>query len=161
LPHLEKLYLFQAFEEAKEIEGVNEIFLQSKVGDIITDPTNNIEKSGHIIITADTLEKAESIFEKAKQVIHFESDSYYSLTEKSINQTARNKFGKDICWVCKVCDGTDCASGVPGMGGVGKMETFKDNSIALGEYKILPRYIRESVNPIPIGLYSGNNFKHL
>jgi isopentenyl diphosphate isomerase/L-lactate dehydrogenase-like FMN-dependent dehydrogenase/biotin carboxylase len=142
-----KIVSISGIEKAKEIDGVNEIFLQSKVGDIITDPTNNIEKSGHIIITAETLNKAEKIFEDAKQVIHFETDSYYSLTEKSINQTARNKFGKDICWVCKVCDGTDCASGVPGMGGVGKMETFKDNSIALGEYKILPRYIRESVNP--------------
>lgn len=142
-----KIISISGIEEAKEIEGVNEIFLQSKVGDIITDPTNNIEKSGHIIITAETLEKAEKIFEQAKQIIHFESDSYYSLTEKSINQTARNKFGKEICWVCKVCDGTDCASGVPGMGGVGRMETFKDNSIALSEYKILPRYIRESVSP--------------
>ena len=124
-----KIVSISGIEEAKEIEGVNEIFLQSKVGDIITDPTNNIEKSGHIIITAQTLDKAEEIFEKAKQVIHFESDSYYSLTEKSINQTARNKFGKEICWVCKVCDGTDCASGVPGMGGVGRMDPNLDWSL--------------------------------
>ena len=154
-----KIVSISGIEEAKEIEGVNEIFLQSKVGDIITDPTNNIEKSGHIIITAQTLDKAEEIFEKAKQVIHFESDSYYSLTEKSINQTARNKFGKEICWVCKVCDGTDCASGVPGMGGVGRMETFKDNSVALGDYKILPRYIRESVDPNLDWSLFGKNFQ--
>lgn len=154
-----KIISITGIEEAKEIDGVNEIFLQSKVGDIITDPTNNIEKSGHIIITAESLEKAEKIFEQAKQVIHFESDSYYSLTEKSINQTARNKFGKEICWVCKVCDGTDCASGVPGMGGVGRMETFKDNSIALSEYKILPRYIREGVIPKVEWSFLGKSFQ--
>ncbi len=142
-----KLVSISGVEEARDIEGVSEIFIQNKVGDIISDPTNNIEKSGHFIITTSSLKECEEIFEKVKNVVRFETDSYYSLNEKLINQTARQKFGKDICWVCKVCDGTDCASGVPGMGGVGKMETFQDNSKALKEYTILPRYIRDQVNP--------------
>ncbi len=142
-----KLVSISGVEEARDIEGVSEVFIQNKVGDIISDPTNNIEKSGHFIITSTSLKECEEIFEKVKNVVRFETDSYYSLNEKLINQTARQKFGKDICWVCKVCDGTDCASGVPGMGGVGKMETFQDNSKALREYTILPRYIRDQVNP--------------
>jgi isopentenyl diphosphate isomerase/L-lactate dehydrogenase-like FMN-dependent dehydrogenase/biotin carboxylase len=142
-----KLVSISGVEEARDIEGVSEVFIQNKVGDIISDPTNNIEKSGHFIITTSSLKECEEIFEKVKNVVRFETDSYYSLNEKLINQTARQKFGKDICWVCKVCDGTDCASGVPGMGGVGKMETFQDNSKALREYTILPRYIRDQVNP--------------
>ena len=142
-----KLVSITGIEEAEEIEGVNDIFIQSKVGDIISDPTNNIEKSGHIIITTNSLKESEEVFEKVRNTIRFETDSYYSLNEKIISQTARQKFGKEICWVCKICDGTDCASGVPGMGGVGKMETFQDNSRALKEYSILPRYIRENVSP--------------
>ena len=142
-----KLVSITGIEEAEDIDGVNEIFIQSKVGDIISDPTNNIEKSGHVIITSNTLKESEEIFEKVKNTIRFETDSYYSLNEKIISQTARQKFGKEICWVCKICDGTDCASGVPGMGGVGKMETFQDNSRSLKEYTILPRYIRENVTP--------------
>lgn len=141
-----KLISISGIKEATKLDGVNEIFIQSKVGDTITEPTNNIEKCGHIIITKNSLEEAEKVFEEAKEIIKFETDSYYSLNEKVINQNARIRFGKDICWVCKICDGTDCASGVPGMGGVGKMETFQDNIKAFKEYSILPRYIRDNVN---------------
>lgn len=142
-----KLVSITGIEEARDIPGVNEIFMQSKVGDIINEPTNNLDKSGHVIITGNSLEEAEKIFTEVRKVISLESDTYYSLTEKSIQQTARQKFGRDICWVCKVCDGTDCASGVPGMGGIGRMETFQDNYKALKEYTVLPRYIRENVTP--------------
>lgn len=121
--------------------------MQSKPGDIIKEPTNNIDKSGHVIIVSDTLKEAEQVFEKVKQTIQFEVDEQFSITEKEIADQARIRFGKDICWVCKVCDGKNCASGIPGMGGVGLMESFQDNHEALAEYKILPGYIREHVNP--------------
>lgn len=140
-----KLLAIKGVEEAKKIEGVCEIFIQNKPGDIIKEPTNNIEKTGHIIISANDLKSAEEIFQKAKEIISFESDDSFSLTEKEIQQNARNRFGREICWVCKVCDGTDCASGVPGMGGIGNMFTFQDNSFALKEYSILPTYIREGI----------------
>jgi len=140
-----KLISISGLEEAKKIPGVNELFFYNKIGDIISEPTNNIEKSGHVIITADTLEEAEKIFQQVKNTIQIETDNYYTLNDKIISQTARQKFGREICWVCKVCDGTDCASGVPGMGGVGRMETFQDNTKALKEYTILPQYIREPV----------------
>ena len=153
-----KLVSITGYAESKNIDGVNEIFIQSKIGDIISDPTNNIEKSGHVIITSDSLDSAEKIFEVVKDTLRFETDSYYSLSDKIINQTARQKFGKDICWVCKICDGTDCASGVPGMGGVGRMETFQDNSRALKEYTILPRYIREQVSPDTTYKFLNKNF---
>ena len=153
-----KLVSISGVEEARTFEGVSEVFIQNKVGDIISDPTNNIEKSGHFIITTPSLKECEEIFEKIKNVVRFETDSYYSLNEKLINQTARQKFGKDICWVCKVCDGTDCASGVPGMGGVGRMETFQDNSRAIKEYTILPRYIRDQVTPNTSFHFLGKQF---
>ncbi|MDX1957573.1 MAG: alpha-hydroxy-acid oxidizing protein [Leptospiraceae bacterium] len=142
-----KLMQISGVEEAKKINGVNEIFIQSVIGDIIPEPTNNIEKCGHIIATADSLSEAEEIVSRVKQVVRMETDSFYSLSEKVINQNARVKFGKEVCWVCKICDGTNCASGVPGMGGVGKMLTFQDNTIALKEYYIKPTYIRDSISP--------------
>ncbi|BDA78353.1 glycolate oxidase [Leptospira kobayashii] len=142
-----KLIQISGLEETKKIDGVNEVFLQSKPGDVIKEPTNNIDKSGHVIITADSLSEAELIFEKVKKTILFEVDELFSISEKEINDSARQRFGKDICWVCKVCDGVNCASGIPGMGGVGRMETFQDNYTALQEFQIVPRYIRDHVIP--------------
>ncbi|WP_039947954.1 alpha-hydroxy-acid oxidizing protein [Leptospira fainei] len=141
-----KLLAIEGFEEAKKIDGVTDIFLLHKIGDIIPEPTNNIEKTGHVIITADTLSDAEKIFDSVRATVRFTCDELYSVSDKEIAQNARIRFGKEICWVCKVCDGTDCASGVPGMGGVGRMLTFQDNINALAEYAILPRYIREHVH---------------
>ncbi|MDF3820221.1 alpha-hydroxy-acid oxidizing protein [Leptospira sp. 96542] len=142
-----KLLSISGIEETKKIDGVCEVFIQSKPGDIIKEPTNNIDKSGHVIITADDLETAEKIFSKVQKTISFAVDENFSITEKEINDQARLRFGKEICWVCKVCDGTNCASGIPGMGGVGRMESFADNHIALQEYSILPSYIREHTIP--------------
>lgn len=142
-----KLLRVLGCEAAKEIPGVEEIFITKKAGDMIEKPTNNIHKSGHVIIAADSLQAAEEIFTKVKDLIRFESDDIYSVDEKSIAKQARKRFGKSVCWVCKICDGKDCASGVPGMGGVGKMKTFQDNTNALSEYSIVPSYIREHVSP--------------
>ncbi|PJZ85676.1 alpha-hydroxy-acid oxidizing protein [Leptospira harrisiae] len=142
-----KLISIGGVEEIKKIDGVSEVFIQSKPGDIIKEPTNNIDKSGHVIIVANNLKDADLVFEKVKKTIRFEVDEQFSVTEKEINDQARIRFGKDICWVCKQCDGSNCASGIPGMGGVGRMETFHDNSLALSEYSILPGYIRDHIVP--------------
>lgn len=142
-----KLLSVSGIEETKRIDGVNELFLQSQVGDLIKEPTNNIEKTGHVIITRDSLEECESVFRKVNDTLQFIVDDVFGVSEKEMLQNARNRFGKEYCWVCKVCDGTDCASGVPGMGGVGLMNSFQDNSKALAEFQILPRYIRENVVP--------------
>lgn len=144
-----KLLKVEGVEAARKIDGVNEIFILNQPGDVIVSPTNNIEKTGHAIITADSLDEAESIFEKVRSTVKFESDEIYSITEREIQQNARARFGKGVCWVCKVCDGKDCASGVPGMGGVGRMLTFQDNFKALQEYSILPSYIRDPIQANP------------
>lgn len=142
-----KLLKIHGVETAKKLDGVNEIFIQSKLGEIIKEPTNNIEKTGHVIITSDSLEDCETIFQLVQSKIQFEVDDVFSVSEKEMNQNARIRFGREVCWVCKLCDGSDCASGVPGMGGIGKMETFQDNAKSLSEYQILPQYIREHKIP--------------
>jgi isopentenyl diphosphate isomerase/L-lactate dehydrogenase-like FMN-dependent dehydrogenase/biotin carboxylase len=143
-----KLLGISGVEEAKRMEGVSEVFILSSPGDMIKEPTNNIEKTGHIIINGDSLLECEEIFRKASNLIQFEVDEVSGIVEKDMLQNARQKFGKEICWVCKICDGSDCASGVPGMGGVGAMKTFQDNSVSLSEWQILPSYIRTHVQPI-------------
>ncbi|TGK09976.1 ATP-grasp domain-containing protein [Leptospira fletcheri] len=150
-----KLLSIEGLDEAKKIDGVADIFLFHKIGDIIPEPTNNIEKTGHVIVTADTLSQAEKIFESVLSTVKFGSDELYSISEKEIAQNARARFGKEICWVCRICDGTDCASGVPGMGGVGRMRTFQDNIKALEEYSLLPRYIRDHVSASPAADFLG------
>lgn len=150
-----KLLSISGVEEAKRLDGVNEIFIQSQPGDIIREPTNNIEKTGHVIITRDTLEECEETFSQLNQIIRMDVDEVYGITEKEMHQNARLRFGREVCWVCKVCDGKDCASGVPGMGGVGVMETFRDNSRALEEYQIMPSYIRENITPITASEFLG------
>ncbi|UOG39048.1 alpha-hydroxy-acid oxidizing protein [Leptospira noguchii] len=154
-----KLISIDGIEETRKIEGVNDLFFMNKVGDIIQEPTNNIEKTGHVIISADTLDQAEAVFEKVKNTIRFTCDELYSISEKEIQQNARLRFGKEVCWVCKVCDGTDCASGVPGMGALGKMLTFQDNINVLREYSILPKYIREHTLALVETQFLGKKFR--
>lgn len=98
---------------------------------------------------------------KSKNTIRFTCDELYSVSEKEIQQNARLRFGKEVCWVCKVCDGTDCASGVPGMGALGKMLTFQDNINALREYSILPKYIREHTQASVEAHFLGKNLEPL
>lgn len=142
-----KLISISGLERARKIVGVKEIFIHHQPGDMIVQPTNNLEKSGHVIIEAQTLKQAEQIFTEVQECIEFKIDDIYSVNEKSIAMQARKNFGRDTCWVCKICDGKDCASGVPGMGGVGKMLTFQDNINALREISIQPSYIRENIIP--------------
>ncbi|MCB1158248.1 MAG: alpha-hydroxy-acid oxidizing protein [Leptospiraceae bacterium] len=142
-----KLLSIRGVEEAKKLPLVNEIFIHNQPGDIIKAPSNNIEKSGHVIITADTLEEAEKALKLVRETIEFVSDPLFSIDEKLIAKNARRRFGKETCWVCKICDGTDCASGVPGMGALGQMLSFQDNIKALREYSIQARYIRENIEP--------------
>ena len=59
-----------------------------------------------------------------------------------INQAAREKF-KKICYVCKSCDGKDCPTGVPGMGGAGTGSSFRRNIQALKKYKVITRLIHD------------------
>ncbi len=133
-------------DQALKIPGVNEIFLNIETGDSIKVPKSNVEKSGNIIITADTLKAAETIFIKCMNTLQFEIDKTPELSMDLIKQKAREKF-KKICYVCKSCDGYDCASGVPGMGGTGSGASFKRNNDALKKYKITTRLIHDARQP--------------
>lgn len=133
-------------EEALKIPGIAEIFINVKPGDKVKKPTSNVEKAGHIIAVADTLEEAEDAVRKCKEMIHIEICDESELSMDTINISARERLRK-VCYVCKQCNGKDCASGVPGMGGAGSGASFKRNSEALLNYKINTRVIHDVTNP--------------
>ena len=119
--------------------GLQHLFCNFKNGDIVGNLQNNIGKVIHSVIYAPDLVAAEKVFSELKAELPVTSVTP-TYNARAMAKTAREKFDNDFCWVCKVCDGGYCASGVPGMGGRGEMNSFRDNIHALGEYKIAPAY---------------------
>ena len=154
-----KIVSLTGLEEMKETKGVEEAVFTRKVGDLLPQPTSNIDKVGHVVVCAPTLGEAEAAANDALSKAQILMDESYSVDWKRIEEQARLRFGEQVCWVCKSCDGNNCASGVPGMGGVGRMNSFLDNSKALAEYKIVPRYIRKQIQADPAFELFGRKFE--
>ncbi|HOP62162.1 MAG TPA: alpha-hydroxy-acid oxidizing protein [Spirochaetota bacterium] len=133
-------------EEALKVPGIEGIFLNIKEGDLVVMPRSNVEKSGNIIASGKTLKEAEQAVAKCMGLLKIETTDDSEITMKAIHAAAREKF-KKICFVCKNCDGTNCASGVPGMGGVGTGESFRRNTEALKKYRVVTKLIYESSEP--------------
>lgn len=133
-------------EEALKVPGIEGIFLNIKEGDLVVMPRSNVEKSGNIIASGNTLKEAEEAIAKCFELLKIETTDDSEITMRAIQASAREKF-KKICYVCKNCDGTNCASGVPGMGGAGTGESFRRNSEALKRYRVVTRLIYEAAEP--------------
>ena len=133
-------------EDALKIQGVAEIFLNVKKGDKVVKPRSNVEKAGHIIAVANTLEEAEQAVAQCKEVLKIEIVQDMEISMESIRLAARDKFQK-VCYACKICDGATCPSGVPGMGGIGTGASFRENIKALNRYKVNTRVIHSVTNP--------------
>ncbi|MCL1911367.1 MAG: alpha-hydroxy-acid oxidizing protein [Leptospirales bacterium] len=133
-------------EDALNVAGVAEIFLNVKVGDRVGAPKSNVEKAGHIIALADTLEQAEAVIAECMSKLQIEILEEPEISMDFINLSAREKF-KKTCYVCKSCDGRDCPTGVPGMGGVGTGASFRRNIESLQQYKVTTRLIHDIDNP--------------
>ena len=65
---------------------------------------------------------------------------------KELKELGRQKFGK-VCRMCPVCDGRACAGEIPGAGGVGTGQTFRNNISALAEVKLRQRIIHNVNKP--------------
>lgn len=133
-------------EEALKVPGIEAIFLNIKEGDLVVMPRSNVEKSGHIIAVGNNLKEAEAAVAECFNLLKIETTDDSEVTMRAIHASAREKF-KKICYVCKNCDGTNCASGVPGMGGTGTGESFRRNSEALKKFRVLTRLIYEAAEP--------------
>ncbi len=133
-------------DEAHRVPGIAEIFINVKPGDKIVPPKTNLDKAGHIIAVGDSLEEAEAAVKKCRELITIEVFEEAELSAEAIRITAREKF-KKICYVCKNCDGRDCPTGVPGMGGTGTGASFRRNIESLQNYKINTRLIHDVTLP--------------
>jgi len=114
---------------------VKEVFTHVSVGDYIGSLQCNIGKPGNVIITAPSLEVAERCADEYQRQTVLKINRQ-PLTRREINERARVNFNKEYCHACKICDGVNCASGVPGMGGIGRMQAFQDNLRALAEIRV-------------------------
>jgi len=133
-------------DKAKKIEGIAEIFLRIKPGDIFKTPTSNVEKAGNVIGVAKTRKEALSIVDKALKTIKIEIGASPAISEETIRSNAQKKF-KGSCFACPVCDGKLCAGLIPGMGSVGQGNSFKANIKALKDYKIITNVIHNVSDP--------------
>lgn len=68
------------------------------------------------------------------------------MNRKDVRDAARERL-KGWCRVCPVCDGRACAGELPGMGGAGTAESFKDNVRALQEVKLHLRTLHNVSEP--------------
>ncbi|NIZ41081.1 ATP-grasp domain-containing protein [Entomospira entomophila] len=67
-------------EDARMIDGVQEIFLRAKVGDTVVFPKNNVEKAGNIIAVADNYRGASEIAESARKIIFLRLEADNAVT---------------------------------------------------------------------------------
>lgn len=67
--------------------------------------------------------------------------------DASIKDTARERM-KGFCRVCPHCDGKNCASGVPGMGGLGTGASFRANAEALRQVRLTMRCLHGVTSPL-------------
>ena len=81
----------EGLENAKNIDGVKEIFIKTKVGDILVSPTSNLDKAGNVIAVADTRDKAIEIANKAINAVHFKLTDEKSLTIEEIKKVSKEK----------------------------------------------------------------------
>ncbi|MBL8018737.1 MAG: alpha-hydroxy-acid oxidizing protein [Leptospirales bacterium] len=153
-----KILELNGVAEMNQVPKIEHIVFTRKPGDVVVEATSNLDKIGHIIACAPTLEEAEAAAQECLKRVQISVDDTFSVDWKSVEDKARERFGDQVCWVCKSCAG-HCASGVPGMGGLGSMNTFKDNAAALAEIRIIPRYIRTNVQPDTTLEFLGRKFE--
>ena len=122
--------------------GIKHVFIKRKTGDLLPTLRSNLDKIGHVVAVGDSVKQAETKMQQAlAKTLAIEIDESYGVDWQEVEQNARTRFSEKICWVCKICDGINCASGVPGMGGVGNMRSFQENIRAFQRIQIVPSYI--------------------
>lgn len=65
---------------------------------------------------------------------------------KELRQLGKEKFGK-VCRMCPNCDGRACSGEVPGAGGVGTGQAFRNNIAALASVQLRQRIIHKVHTP--------------
>ncbi|MCX8096976.1 MAG: alpha-hydroxy-acid oxidizing protein [Spirochaetes bacterium] len=130
-------------DEALQLEGVKDVIIKVKEGDIIREPKSNLDKAGNVIAVGRNREEAIRNVNNAIRRIKIStevSSEIRVISEEDVLKIAKERFNGS-CYVCRECNGEACRGRMPGIGGVGTGQTFVENVKALKRYKILPRYI--------------------
>ncbi|MFB6355594.1 MAG: alpha-hydroxy-acid oxidizing protein [bacterium] len=139
--------------EIRDIEGVEDISLNFDIGEEVHKPTSNLDKPANVIVSGETLQEAQSIADEAHKKLQFEVGPPPEITWDEIESRARERFQGE-CVVCNVCDGYACAGQLPGVGGLGDAESFKENLRAFDRWKINTTTIQSNENPdISVNLF--------
>lgn len=75
---------------------------------------------------------------------------------KELRQLGKEKFGK-ACRMCPICDGRACAGEIPGAGGVGTGQAFRNNVSALTNVQLRQRIIHDVHTPSTEFMLWGKN----
>ncbi len=137
---------FKGFKEALQIPGVMNIFIHKEIGDEVTQPRSNVEKTGNVIIVKETREEAWSTLKLVESMIEVVVDQVNPLSWEEIKHKARERFNR-ACFVCKVCNGVECRGLVPGFGGIGNGNAFIRNVKDINNITIITRTIHSVKNP--------------
>ena len=78
-------------EKAKNINGIKEVFIKTKAGDILVPPTNNLDKAGNVIAVGSTRDEAIAFANKAIDSVHFRLTDEKNLTMEEIKRLAQEK----------------------------------------------------------------------
>jgi len=146
IPPPGRVISIQGVREAGEIKGVEEVIINTAVGETLGQVTSNIGKAANVITCGRTRREAESIAKKAIETIKIEVGAPPILSLREIEKNARENF-KQFCKVCSICDGRACAGEVPGMGSVGTGASFRANLEALAKYRVNIKTIHSVVEP--------------
>ena len=123
---------------SKDENKLKKKFVHYKKKDLIFPLKNNIGKLANFIITSKTRDSAEKFWKNINKNIKY-SVTLPIFENKAIRQEARKKFNKKFCKVCCVCNGINCASSVPGMGGLKDGSLFKKNIESFNRIKIIEK----------------------
>ncbi len=135
----------KGIDKARKIEFVRDIFFDGKPGDKVISPQNNLDKYGHVIVSAPSYLEALKASHEAVRMIKVETreDDDQLISEAFISENARLKFNNK-CAVCPDCDGYRCRGMIPGVGGTGNGNAFINAVKNLRKIEIIPRYINEA-----------------
>lgn len=86
----------EGIENAKNIKGIKEVFIKTKVGDILVPPTNNLDKAGNVIAVGNTRDEAIAMANKAIDLVHFKLTDEKNLNLEEIKRLAQEKLASKL-----------------------------------------------------------------
>jgi hypothetical protein len=89
-------------EEALKVPGIDGIFLNIKEGDLVVMPRSNVEKSGNIIASGNTLTEAEDAITRCFELLKIETTDDSEITMARYTGLSPRKIQKDMLCMQKL-----------------------------------------------------------